>query len=216
MCNALKVKSAHREAAELLKVTSNEPALFDSGDKFPAHGGRAGPRALIPVIFDDGPVRRLAAARWDLVPRWWRQPLEEKRFSTSNARAESLGTTRSYRHLLEDGRCVIPVDEFYEWTGPKGRKTKHAFRACEGGPVLLAGLYDRWRQDGETLLSCTIVTTAPANDFAPFHNREPATLTGREAADTWLRAPFAEARTLLAPAPLSVFTVEPPTPSPSA
>lgn len=214
MCNALKVKSAHREAAELLKVTSNEPVLFDMGEKFPAHGRRAGNRAFLPVIFDDGPVRRLAAARWDLVPRWWRQPLEEKKFSTSNARAESLETTRSYRHLLEDGRCVIPVDEFYEWTGPKGRKTRHAFRASAGGPVLLAGLYDRWRQRDETLLSCTIVTTAPAKDFASFHNREPAILTAREAAEMWLTAPFEKARTLLAPAPLSVFSIVPPGPAP--
>jgi len=154
----------------------------------------------------------MADARWDLVPRWWRQPLDKKTFSTSNARAESLRTTRSYRHLLENGRCVVPVDEFYEWTGPKGHKTKHAFRSSGGGPVLLAGLYDRWQKDGETLLSCTIITTAPAKDFAPFHNREPAILTGEAAAKRWLRAPFREAETLLTPAPLKAFTVEPPEP----
>jgi putative SOS response-associated peptidase YedK len=211
MCNAVKVRSAHREAAELLKVTSNEPVMFDTGDKFPARG-LTGARALIPIIFDDGSVRRMAGARWDLVPRWWRQPLERKGFSTSNARAESLHTTRSYRHLLEDGRCVVPVDEFYEWTGPKGRKRKHAFRSSAGGPVLLAGLFERWRQGDSTLLSCTIVTTAPAPDFAPFHNREPAVLTGREAAETWLRAPFAEAEALLRPVPLAAFAVEPPEP----
>lgn len=213
MCNAAKVRSAHREAAELLRVTSNEPVLFETGEKFPARGGHVSRHTLIPVIFDDGPVRRLADARWDLVPRWWRRPLEEKTFATCNARAESLSTTRSYRHLLEEGRCVVPVDEFHEWTGPRGRKTKHAFRSSAGGPVLLAGLWDRWRHGGETLLSCAIVTTAPAPDFAPYHNREPAVLLGRAAAETWLKAPFAEAEKLLAPVPLSAFCVEPPEPA---
>lgn len=213
MCNAAKVKSAHREAAELLRVTSNEPLAFEPGDKFPARGSHSTGRSLVPVIFDEGTVRRLADARWDLVPRWWRRPLEKKSFSTSNARAESLRTTRSFKHLLEDGRCVVPVDEFYEWTGPKGSKTRHAFRPSAGGPVLLAGLYDRWEHDGHTLLSCAVITTAPSEDFAPFHNREPAVLADKGAAETWLTAPFGDAEALLTPAPLKLFSVEPPEPA---
>jgi putative SOS response-associated peptidase YedK len=52
-------------------------------------------------------------ARWGLVNRWAR---DNKRAAQAiNAKAETLQGRPSFREALEQRRCVIPADGFYEW-----------------------------------------------------------------------------------------------------
>jgi putative SOS response-associated peptidase YedK len=48
-----------------------------------------------------------------------------------------------------------------------------------------AGLFSRWRKQGQDLLTCTLITTTPNPLVAPIHNRMPAMLD-RSACERWL------------------------------
>src|SRR5215469_989587 len=69
-------------------------------------------------------------------------------------------------------RCIIPADAFYEWKKLDAkRKQPYAIVPKDGGVFSFAGLWERWkdRASGETLRTCTIVTTEPNELCAPIH-----------------------------------------------
>ena len=102
------------------------------------------------------------------------------KYSTINARAETLEARPTFRHSFKTRRCLIPVDGFYEWKGPRGIKTPYYFHSKEDRPIAFAGLYDVWRSEDQVLHSATIVTTC-ANDLVmPIHDRMPLILNKKE------------------------------------
>ena len=57
--------------------------------------------------------RTLDTLRWGLIPNWAKDP--KIAYKTINARTESVDTAPSFRQAFMKRRCLIPVDEFYEW-----------------------------------------------------------------------------------------------------
>ena len=57
--------------------------------------------------------RTLDLMRWGLVP-YWAQDIKIG-FSTINARAEEVDTKPAFREAFERRRCLVPLDNFYEW-----------------------------------------------------------------------------------------------------
>ncbi len=123
--------------------------------------------------------------RWGLVPSWAKQP--DTGLKMINARVETVGERPAYRRAFERYRCLIVGDGFYEWrrqqTGPK--QAFHIARA-DGGLFAFAGLWSIWHgEDGQTLRTCTILTTAANAAIAPLHDRMPVILAP-EAESAWL------------------------------
>jgi putative SOS response-associated peptidase YedK len=130
--------------------------------------------------------RELVAARWGLVPSWWKKPLKELP-ATFNARAESAAEKPMFRAAFRSRRCVVPASGFYEWTGRAGEKIPHYFSAADGRPLALAGLWDSWRdpESGAEVISTTIIV-GPANEWmSRFHTRAPI-IIAYEDIDAWL------------------------------
>ena len=71
---------------------------------------------------------------------------------------------RSDGRRFPSGRCLIPADGFYEFTGPKAPKSKWLFTAADNDLFCIGGLV---RGDRFTML-----TTEPGPDIAPYHNRQ--------------------------------------------
>ena len=83
--------------------------------------------------------------------------------------------------------CLIPADRFYEWAcAPKGKpKQPWLFRMTDGGGFTFAGLWESWTvreglaltgslaelAPGDTLETCTILTTQANEIVAPVHPR---------------------------------------------
>lgn len=156
------------------------------------------PSSSVPIVVGEGPSsRRLLPATWGLEAPW------SDRGSVINARCETLTEKRMFVRLLSDGRCVVPMDGYYEWRrspGPgRGSKTPYFIRPRAGlvldvgGTGAALGLHDRVA--GRMVL---LTRDAPPGVGA-IHDRMPL-LAGRDLVDSWLEG-SCDPRTLAGPPP---------------
>jgi len=145
------------------------------------------------AVLRDSPAagREVALLRWGLVPSWAKDPAIGNRLI--NARAETIAEKPSFRAAFRRRRCVILADGFYEWQPREGEAKQPWFiRAVDGGPLLLAGIWEHWEQGEEPLQTCAIITRS-ANEFMqPVHQRMPVMLSLENLSD-WLRPDGTEA-----------------------
>ena len=138
-------------------------------------------------------------AQWWLTPFWSRVP--KPRYATFNAKAETLHKSSTFREPFQQRRCVVPITGFYEWQRRGEARQPFHVRPIDG-PLLLAGVWDRWRSRDRTQVidSFSVITTAASSGLSFLHTRQPAMLT-RADAPRWLdrRTAPDDLATLLAP-----------------
>lgn len=127
----------------------------------------------------DGNARALVPARWGLIPSWSQEPK-----GIINARSETLKDKPSFRESLQNRRCLIPADGFYEWKKSGKSKQPYYFQMTDGELFFLAGIWDEWRGGEESITSFAIITTTP-NELETIHDRMPVILPAH-AQDAWL------------------------------
>src|SRR5215475_7066071 len=81
------------------------------------------------LIVAENRGRRLLPARWGLGEK-----------PQINARAETAAELPTFRHALASGRCVVPADGFFEWTGPESDRRPLWYRRKNGQLLLMAGI----------------------------------------------------------------------------
>jgi putative SOS response-associated peptidase YedK len=157
------------------------------------------PTQEIFALLADSQVRRLDVFRWGLIPHWAKDAKLGNKLI--NARAETLFEKPSFRDAVKRRRCLIIADGFYEWRQtPQGRRVPVYVRLKSKEPFGFAGLWDVWSSpEGQTLKTCTIVTTEPNDLIRPIHDRMPV-IVPRELEELWLdpspKAPGELARVL--------------------
>ena len=148
-----------------------------------------GPQRRLFAVAEQKDERILDRYRWGLVPSWSKDPKIGSRLF--NARAETVTEKPSFRSAFAKRPCVIPVDGFYEWDHRPGRaKQPNFFTRVDGEPLLMAGLYEYWRnpeepEDAASHKTCTIITTTPSEDMDEIHDRMPVVLDAHDV-ETWL------------------------------
>ena len=142
---------------------------------------------VLTVTTDKDGTPRGELLRWGLVPSWAKQPSIGAKLI--NARVETAAEKPAFRRAFERYRCLIIADGFYEWQRtPGGPKQPFRITRDDHEPFAFAGLWSIWHaEDGATLRTCTILTTAPNSTIAPLHDRMPVILA-REAETAWLDA----------------------------
>ena len=83
-----------------------------------------------------------------------------KRFSTMNARAETIGELTSYARAWRAGqRCLIPLQNFFEPNYESGASVRWQIGVNASADFAVAGLYRTWEEeDGQQSFSFTQIT----------------------------------------------------------
>ncbi len=171
-------------------LTTPAEALVDLFDAGPLDGFapryNIAPTQTVPVVrLDEDGERQWAWLRWGLVPSWAKDPSIGNRMI--NARAETVAEKPSFRSAFRRRRCLVPSDGFYEWRKTGGQSQPMRIELAGAEPLAFAGLWERWRGDGDQVIeSFTILTTEANRDLAAIHHRMPVILPP-EQHDGWLK-----------------------------
>ncbi len=183
MCGRAKLETDVSE----IKIAFRVPPEYPTPNFAPSWN--VAPTDNLPIVRYDPKAghRTLDLMRWGLVPYWAKDI--KIGFSTINAMAETVDTKRAFREAFVRRRCIVPVDNFYEWKKLDDGKTKqpYAIALADRSLMALAGLWETWRSraNNETVRSFTIVTATPNALCTDLHNRMPMILPP-ETWSTWL------------------------------
>ncbi len=161
------------------------------------------------LAFPNIPNGKAGWFRWGLIPPWAKD--KKVGYKMINARAETVREKPSFRNAFKKQRCLIPADGFYEWKKEGAGKTPYRICMKSQRPFVLAGLWEKWVSDQETIFSCTIITTEANEVLKPIHHRMPVILNA-ENYDAWLDPEHRDDKNLgklLAPFPADEMTAFP-------
>jgi putative SOS response-associated peptidase YedK len=128
------------------------------------------PTTAVPLLLLEDGVLTLTAARWGLIPHWWKQ--DKPPTHTINARLEEAAGKPMWRDPLRRARCLLPAQGWYEWQPLAGGKQPYYLHRADGRLLCFAGLMATW--NGE--LSCALLTRAAEGPAAQVHDRMPVVL----------------------------------------
>jgi len=206
MCGRVRLSSDVSEIKLVFSIPPHRPT-----PNFPP-GWNVAPTDQLPIVRFDARAseRSLDLARCGLVPYWAKDI--KVGFANINAKAEGIESKPAFREGFQRRRCLVPVDNFYEWKKTATGKQSYALALADCGLMALAGLWENWRSPaGEWVRSFAIITTTPNELCAELHNRMPVVLVP-EMWPQWLGEDPADARQLkamLAPYPSEEMTCWP-------
>ena len=139
------------------------------------------PTDFSPVIIKDG-KKKAKMMRWGLIPAWSKN--EQIGSKMINARLETVLEKPSFSSLVNNKRCIVIADGYYEWAKPNNQPYYISDKKNKILP--LAGLWTSWKySNSTTLFTYTLITTTPANNIKNIHNRMPLVLNPR-VMEKWL------------------------------
>ena len=131
-----------------------------------------------------GENRRGKFMRWGLIPQWAKSASIGSRMI--NAKAETVAQRPAFRSAFRRRQCLVLADGFYEWQRAGSLKKPMRIVRESGEPFAFAGLWAVWKDpDGNTVPSCTIITTEANDLLRPIHHRMPVILP-RQMEEFWL------------------------------
>ncbi len=159
----------------------------------------------VPIVRQNGRYRTLSMAIWPLIPPWSKGVIPK--YSTANARCETLTERASYREAWrKKRRCLIPATGFYEWQVVGECKYKQPWHIyhSEQDVMGFAGLWEaHFDRDGNEVVSCAIVTAEANSLMATIHNtnRRMPVIVDPDNRERWLCGDNEDAQTLLSAYP---------------
>jgi putative SOS response-associated peptidase YedK len=154
--------------------------------------------------------RRLDRLWWGLIPNWIKEP--SPKLKPINATAERVASAPMFRDAYAKRRCILPIDNFFEWMAVKGKgpKQPYAIGMKSGEPFALAAIWESWRHPdtGEIVRTFCVITTSANALLVSIHDRMPVILPP-DAYDRWLANIEPDPRDLLVPFPPEPMTMWP-------
>jgi putative SOS response-associated peptidase YedK len=153
---------------------------------------------------------RLDRLWWGLIPHWVQD--EDGGRKPINAKAETTSRLPSFRAAYAQRRCIVPVDNFFEWRKIKGPGPKQPYAVAmkDGSPFGLAAIWENWQRPGteEWVRTFAIITTTANELVSAIHDRMPVILHPDDY-DRWLSNIEPDPRDLLVPYPAEPMTMWP-------
>jgi len=185
------------DAQSLVDLFEIERLMFDLSAFRPRYN--IAPSQAVQMVRMTPSGRELLLARWGLVPHWSREA--QTKYSTINARAETVADKPTYREAFKQKRCLIPASGFYEWRQGGDIKVPYHIRVRGAEVFAFAGLWDRWERNGEGFDSCSIIVTTASPAMQEIHARMPVILNPAQY-NSWLNTEHfnrAQLQSLLVP-----------------
>lgn len=170
------------------------------------------------------PSDRVAGeAKGRLLEATWGFPVSEQPdeplvgLGAVNARSETAHQRPAFREAFATGRCAVPVDGFYEWTGPRSDRRPLWIHRPDRTVFLLAAIFRDVvePETGEVTRRFAILTTDANALVAPHHDRMPVVLAS-SGLERWLepsqhrgKAAREQVEDLLVPAPEGWLQLDP-------
>ncbi|MDN3448706.1 SOS response-associated peptidase [Planococcus sp. APC 3906] len=172
----------YTDYAIILERFHIEESAVGEGEYSPSYN--IAPSQKVLAIVNDGTKNRLGYLKWGLVPPWAKD--QKIGYKMINARAETAAEKPSFRHAFKKKRCLIIADAFYEWQRTDEGKIPMLAKLKSGKPFAFAGLWETWQSpEGETVNTCTILTTQANRVMGTIHDRMPVMLS-EEGEKLWL------------------------------
>lgn len=170
-----------------------------------------------PIIIGREGHRKAVVGLYSMIPKAHIPP-GVKRFSTMNARSETVGTLRSYgKHWREGRLCLVPMTGFFEPNYESGSAVRWKIGMADESPFAVAGLYRTWEeQNGTESFSFTQITINAEDHplMRRFHKpgaeKRSLVIIPPDDYDDWLECRDAErARAFLLPYPTELMAAIP-------
>ncbi len=101
-------------------------------------GGESGRRKGLVAAYSMVPKRHIKAG--------------QKRYSTMNARAETIGERPSYASAWRKGQlCLVPMRAFFEPSWETGAAVRWKIGMADESPFAVAGLYRQWTEEDKSI-----------------------------------------------------------------
>lgn len=176
MCGRYRLKDTD-ELTERLRLVFKIPRWV-TGPRY-----NVAPSQEVDVIVraEDG-TYQLRRMRWGFVPFW--EKAAKPRIAPINARSEEAIAKPMFRQALQERRCLIAADGFYEWKR-ESETVKHPFDISrkDGKAFFIAGIYENATEARPA--TQLLFTTGPNELMARIHDRMPVILSD-ERARQWL------------------------------
>jgi putative SOS response-associated peptidase YedK len=126
-----------------------------------------------------------------------------------NARGEGIASKRTFAQAYARRRCLVPIDNFFEWRSTQVPKQPYAVTMADGAPFALGGIWSGYRdkESGSWIRNFAVVTTAANDLIRGIHDRMPV-IIAPENYERWLGIE-PDPHDLLAPYPAELMTMWP-------
>ena len=193
MCGRYRIKDPEKLTAEMRRRLGVElPSDF-------AARYIAAPSQMMLVVAtseDQKPVTR--TMRWGFVPFW--EKSAKPKLCPINAQSEGIADKGMFRQSLQQRRCLVPADGFYEWQRLDEKlKLPFDIHLKSGRPFFMAGIFER--EQGNRPATYAVLTTRPNELMAKIHDRMPMILAPTEAIRWLAPGPITEAEIAVLAAP---------------
>ena len=136
--------------------------------------------------------RAACIATFGMVPKA-KTPPDAKRYTTMNARAETLGERPTYRSAwTKQQLCLVPCEAIYEPNYESGKHVRFRIGLASGEPFAIAGLWRAWpTPDGEDISFTMLTVNADAHPMMrrfhkPGDEKRSVVIVRPEDYDDWL------------------------------
>jgi putative SOS response-associated peptidase YedK len=207
MCARITQISKRRQLSlGLVTIDLVEPLYTET----PRYNGSPGQEHWVIRQHPDTGKRTLDRLLWGLIPHWVKDEKGGRR--PVNARAETVSTLASFKDAYKRRRCLLPVNNFFEWRAANGAAAKQPFAIGmrSGAPFAIAAIWESWKRPGtdELVRTFAVLTTSANELMSEIHDRMPVIIPP-ESYDHWLGTLDPDPRGLLTPFPSGLMTAWP-------
>ena len=176
MCGRFGLYSSAKDLED--RYDADNEADYDESYNIP-------PGSQEPVVTRNSP-QKIRLMKWGLVPFWAKEP--RVKYSTINARSESVVSSPAYRVPVRKHRCLVPMNHFFEWDRKGKQKFPYLFKVKSQKIFSVAGIYDIWKDaEKKEFFSFSLMTTRANKVVGKIHDRMPVILRNRDE-ERWLNS----------------------------